>query len=105
MSAPVANRPRSHAVTTITVTFDRIGPIRPRLRVAVPTEPMVLRIPPHTARDAAAILRYIAPLVQRYAAIRMDTRPRITGHVDTTGHGHLDLDGGASGSAVVSPAT
>lgn len=103
MSAPTVSRPRSHAVTSVTVTFDRIGPIRRRLSVVKPIAPLVILIPPHTARDADALLRYISPVVRLYASGRMDTRPRVTGDVDTTGNGTLHLDGGVSGSATITP--
>jgi len=115
MTAPTVTRTRSrrsnagpttHAVSALSVTFDRVGPERkPRSRAKpLVVAPMVITIPPHTAMDADAIAGFIRPMIAivvgRWIGV---SRPEITIDVDTTGSGSVAIDGGHLGSAKISP--
>jgi hypothetical protein len=104
MTAPTVTRTRSYAVTAITVTFDRVGPVRSRRAKPIAIAPMVLRIPPHTAKDAKAIAGFIAPMIAIHVGnVARLSRPTLRIDIDTTGTGSILIDGGVNGSATIAP--
>lgn len=100
--------PRRNAALAIDIVFDRLGAPTsiPRARVGAPptTPTLSLIIPPHTTRNASAVVGFIAEHVHRFVHMYIDA-PRYAVTVDYAGAGTGvgQINGGELGSFTIAP--